>query len=116
MQVGIGEIAPLVTGAKSEGLLRGATGAAGEEHAEAARKFETLIATLLVKELRRGLPEGFFGAGPGADVYEGWLDEQLGENLASSWKLDLAGMVKTSLDSKQARLEGKAEPAKEGVE
>lgn len=116
MQVGISHIAPLVSGATGERQLRGVTGAASEEHAEAARKFETLIATLLVKELRRGLPEGFFGAGPGSDVYEGWLDERLGENLASSWKLDLAGMVKTSLDSKQASLERAAEPAKEGIE
>ena len=57
--------------------------------AEAARQFEKLFASLLVKELRRGLPEGFFGQGPGADVYEGWLDEHVGGALAEGGGLGL---------------------------
>ncbi|MCB9916267.1 MAG: hypothetical protein H6828_14150 [Planctomycetes bacterium] len=74
--------------------------------AETAKKFEELIATLLVKEMRKGLPEGFFGKGVGSDTFDGWLDTTLGSNLASSWDLDLAGMVKTDLDRKQAQLDG----------
>ena len=68
---------------------------------EAAKKMEALFATILVKELRRAMPEGgFFGDGPGADTYNGWFDEHLGAELANSGSLDLAGMVKTALEAK----------------
>ena len=69
----------------------------------AAKKFEALLATLLVKEMRKTLPKGFFGDGPGSDSFNGWLDKSIGDNLASSWDVNIAGMVKTSLDAKQAR-------------
>jgi len=73
-----------------ERTLEGARSAADAGRtAEAAREFEKLFATLLVKELRRGLPEGFFGKGEGADVYEGWLDEHLGTALSEGRGLGL---------------------------
>ena len=69
---------------------------------EAAEMFEALLATMLVKEARRSLGEGgFFGEGPGADVFNGWLDQHVGQALADGWNLDLAGMVRTSLIEKQ---------------
>lgn len=67
-----------------------------------ARAFEALFATLLVRELRRTLPGGLFGGGPGADSYEGWFDEHVGNVLAESEALGLAGMVRTSLAHKRA--------------
>lgn len=63
----------------------------------AAKKLEALFATILVKEMRRALPNGFFGTGSGADTFNGWFDEHLGEALARSGALNLAGMIKTSL-------------------
>lgn len=63
----------------------------------AAEKLEALFATILVKEMRRALPNGFFGDGTGADTFNGWFDEHLGEALARSGALNLAGMIKTSL-------------------
>jgi Rod binding domain-containing protein len=69
---------------------------------EAARKFETLFATVLVKEMRKGLSDGFFGKGPGADVFSGWLDEHVGGALAASGDLDIAGFIKVNLGAKQA--------------
>lgn len=65
--------------------------------AETAKQFETLFATLLVRELRRSMPKGMFGDAPGADVYEGWFDEQLGSALASREALGIAGMVRAAL-------------------
>ena len=67
---------------------------------EAAEQFESLLATLLVKELRAALPDGFFGGGAGSDVYEGWLDQHLGAALADGWDLDLAGMVRVGIENK----------------
>lgn len=74
------------------------------QHEDAGKKFESLMATMLVKQLRESLPEGFFGKGPGADSFGGWLDKALGDALGDS--LGIAGMVKTGLDAKQARLDG----------
>ncbi|MFT7484674.1 MAG: Rod binding domain-containing protein [Candidatus Paceibacteria bacterium] len=76
----------------------------GGDHEAAGKQFEALMATMLVKEMRKALPNGFFGKGPGSETFGGWLDKSIGDSLADSWNLDIAGMVKTSLDTKQARL------------
>jgi hypothetical protein len=68
----------------------------------AAEMFEVHIATMLAKEARSSLGEGgFFGKGPGSDIFNGWLDKHVGEALADGWDLDLAGMVRTSIIEKQ---------------
>jgi Rod binding domain-containing protein len=64
---------------------------------QAGKKLEALFATMLVKEMRRSLPNGFFGDSSGSDTFNGWFDEHIGGALAESGALDLAGMVKTSL-------------------
>jgi hypothetical protein len=53
--------------------------------------------------MRRGLEDGFFGAGTGADVYEGWLDEHVGKSLARSGALDIAQAVRISINNKSAK-------------
>ena len=68
----------------------------------AAEMFEVHLATMLAKEARSSLGEGgFFGKGPGSDIFNGWLDKHVGEALADGWDLDLAGMVRTSIIEKQ---------------
>ena len=69
---------------------------------EAARRFEELLGGMLVKEMRNALPEGFFGKGPGADVYGGWLDEHLGKALAENDGLGLRGTILPSLQGEAA--------------
>ena len=112
MQVRQTDIAALAQ-LDAQGLSRPGDGLRADEHRQAAEKFESLFATLLVKELRRALPDGFFGSGPGTDIYNGWLDQELGRSLAENWQLDLAGMVKTNLDSKQERID-RGEPTATG--
>ena len=83
--------------------------------------FETYFATMLVKELRSTLPNGFF-SGAGSDVYGAWFDEHIGKSLAERNALGFAGMIRASMargeiiGSEQERedggLEG-AEPARE---
>lgn len=87
----------------AERQLDGARRAAarGDSH-ETARQFEKLFAVLLVRELRRCMPEGPFGKGAGADVYEGWFDEHLGGALAEHDALGIAGMIKTAIGRAQA--------------
>ncbi len=69
---------------------------------EAAREFETLLAVQLVRELRRALPDGLFGKGAGADVYEGWFDEHLGRALAERDALGFARVVEAALTREHA--------------
>jgi Rod binding domain-containing protein len=70
------------------------------DSASAARKFESLLGAMLVKEMRSTLSSGFFGKGAGNDVYGGWLDEHVGESLASRDALHLEGALKESLERK----------------
>lgn len=79
----------------------------------AAQEFESLFATLLVSELRKGLGEGFFGSGPGADTFNGWFDEQLGASLASRGSLGLAGQIRESMAAEQAAAQAAAARALE---
>lgn len=73
-----------------------------EDPTAAAEMFEVHLATMLAKEARSSLGEGgFFGEGPGSDIFNGWLDKHVGEALAEGWDLDLAGMVRTSIIEKQ---------------
>jgi len=97
-----GRLAEMVAHARMEGLAERVTGE--KDAAEAAQGFESLLATMLVKEMRRALPEGFFGGGSGADVFDGWLDEHLGQALAASGGLDLAGSIRISLGEKAAEV------------
>ena len=69
---------------------------------ETSKQFETLFGVMLVRELRRAMPDGIFGKGAGADVYEGWFDEHLGNALSSRDALGIAGMVKAALGRAQA--------------
>lgn len=101
------ELSPLA------GALSDAKGLQREEDAGvAAKEFEKLLATILVKELRRGLPDGFFGEGPGRDVYEGWMDEHLGAALTDGEGLGLRVALERGLRGSQtdqrANSEGEA--------
>jgi Rod binding domain-containing protein len=67
---------------------------------KAAQAFEALFASMLVKEMRATLAEGFFGAGPGADTYSGMLDEKVGETLAESELFGVQKMLELSTRSR----------------
>lgn len=69
---------------------------------DAAQKFEALFATTLVKEMRKTLGDGFFGEGPQADVYAGWLDQFVGEAIARDGGLHLSGRLEQDLERAQA--------------
>jgi len=84
------------------------------EDDQVAREVEGLFTQILVKELRKGLGDGFFGQGVGADTFEGWLDEHLGESLAKDGVLNLAGMIKTNLAERRERAADAAAQQSEG--
>lgn len=70
---------------------------ASDEVRRAGKKMESLFATMLVKEMRQALPEGFFGKGPGADIYEGWLDEHIGKSLTEGRGLGISELLERTI-------------------
>lgn len=97
------ESGPIESPRRERFAVKGA--AKGEEDVakDTGKKVESLFASILVKELRKALPDqGFFGSGPGADVFNGWMDEFLGEQLARDGALNLAGRVETALNERKA--------------
>ncbi|MDG1050425.1 MAG: rod-binding protein [Planctomycetota bacterium] len=83
----------------------------------AAKEMESLFATLLVTEMRKGLGEGFFGTGKGADTFNGWFDEQLGASIAQQGNLGIGEQVKESIIRQQAAKAAQAaEAAGEGAD
>jgi len=93
---------PLLAGPGAEQLERAQRAAASGDAEQTAKQFETLFGVMLVRELRRAIPEGIFGKGPGADVYEGWFEEHLGRALGEQDALGIEDIVRTSLLRKQA--------------
>jgi hypothetical protein len=95
--------------------LKGARDAASSGKTdEAAKAFEKMLATMLVHELSRGLTDGFFGDGPGADTFSGWFEEHMGAALGSGRGLGLAEQVRASLIQKATAVDGVLPPATEG--
>ena len=100
----------------SQAALSLAKKAKGDDKAAAdvPRQFSKLMATMLVKEMRQALPQGFFGEGTGSDIFDGWLDEHIGSALAERDGLRLEEMIAHSLLTKaeaKARDAAQAEPA-----
>ena len=89
MENGLSLISGQVNELLADHRVRSAELAVGEDERSAAEQFERLFATMLVKEMRKALPEGFFGKGAGADIYQGWLDEHLGAALTQGSGLGL---------------------------
>jgi Rod binding domain-containing protein len=77
---------------------------------EAAKAFETYFASLLVREMRRSLPEGLVGSGIGTDVYGAWFDEHVGRALADSRGIGIQQMLQPHIQRM-----GGAEPSERQV-
>ena len=76
-----------------------------QDKTEAAEKFESLLATLLVKEFRKTLGDGLFGGGAGSDIYAGWFDTHVGEALARDGGFDMEGLIRVGIETKIESIE-----------
>ncbi|MCB1282445.1 MAG: rod-binding protein, partial [Salinibacterium sp.] len=71
-------------------------GSSGDEKAlrEVGEKLEGVFVSMLVKSMREGMSEdGLFGKGPGADIYDGFFDQMMGEELSKRGGLGISEMV-----------------------
>jgi len=66
---------------------------------QAAKEFESVFATILLKEMRATLEEGSLFEGDKGDVYGGMFDLFLGQQIAESGGLGIAEMVSSYLQS-----------------
>jgi Rod binding domain-containing protein len=62
-----------------------------------AARFEAVMASILLSEMRRGSSLQLFGESAGAQVFEGIFDQMLGESLAARGGLGLARSVEDSI-------------------
>lgn len=65
--------------------------------AEAARRFEAVMLATLVAQMRESSQVKFFGESPGAQIFEGLLDQQLGDALSRGRGVGLAASVEASI-------------------
>lgn len=86
-----GKLAEANAGREVSALARAAR---QEDPDEAGKEFEAMLGTMLAREMRRGLDEGFFGKGPGGDTFSSWLDEYIGRTMAERGTLGTGGLVK----------------------
>lgn len=73
--------------------------------AEAPRKFQALLATMLVKQMRTSIGGELFGTGSQGEVFGGWFDQQIGDVFASRDSLHLESVLADSL-ARKARGDG----------
>jgi Rod binding domain-containing protein len=81
-----------------------------------AKELEALFATMLVKEMRKGMAGEFFGEGSTGDIYGGWFDEHVGRSLSENGAFDLAGIIKVGVEGKHAARAASAAARGEGTE
>ncbi len=77
-----------------QGLKAPKEGASMVEIERVAKQMEGVFFSMFVKEMRKTMTDGsLFGDGPGAETYEGFFDQMMGEHLGRSGGLGIAEMV-----------------------
>ena len=69
---------------------------------DVGEQFESVFASLLLKEMRESSSEDGMFAGDSADVYGGLFDTFLGQHIASQGSLGLAEMINQQISPKSA--------------
>jgi flagellar protein FlgJ len=88
-------------------LLPGKAGAK-----EAAVAMEGVFMSMLVGEMKKTLQDGgFFGGGPGSDVFDGMFERLMGEEMAKKGGFGLASFVERTLEARGEGHQAGAEKA-----
>jgi Rod binding domain-containing protein len=86
------------------GFLPAADDTAGVRDArEAATAVEGMFVSMLVAEMKKSLESGgFFGEGPGSQVFEGMFDSLMGEEIARQGGFGLSAFVEDVVKERAA--------------
>ena len=70
-----------------------------------AKQLEGVFFSMFVKEMRKTMTDGsLFGEGPGAETYEGFFDQMMGESLGQTGSLGISEMVvRNALQSRERK-------------
>jgi Rod binding domain-containing protein len=68
------------------------------EEQKAAKDFESVFTTMLLKEMRQTLESDSLFSGDSSDIYGGLFDQFLGQHIADAGGLGLAKVVSEGLD------------------
>lgn len=88
---------PGLLAGKAETLQNG-DGKRPELAQEAARQFESIFMSILLKEMRQSIGDGGLFAGDSSDVFGGMFDLYMGEHLANSTNLGVSDLVNKQLE------------------
>jgi Rod binding domain-containing protein len=88
--------------------VRSTTGAPGDpkndaKAVEAARAVEGVFVSMLIAEMKKSFEGGgFFGDGPGSEVFDGMFDRLMGEEIAKKGGFGLADFVEATVKARSA--------------
>ena len=67
-----------------------------------AKDFESVFASMILKEMRKSLEPGSMFGEDSSDVYGGLFDQHIGQHISESGGFGLAKMIRESLDKSMA--------------
>lgn len=75
----------------------------GHENAvEAARKFESYLAQVMLREMRKTIPDGGIFSGPSMDTFMDMFDQAVADSIAESGRLGLASQLASAIAPDEA--------------
>jgi len=80
---------------------------------EAAKQMEAMFVHMILKEIRKTMPDNVFGGGQAGDMYQDMLDSEMAKEIAASGNLGLADQLKELIpaagakNDKPRRLQGR---------
>jgi murein DD-endopeptidase MepM/ murein hydrolase activator NlpD len=69
----------------------------GSNPVEAARKFEAYLAQIMLREMRKTVPEGGLFSGPAMDTFVDMFDQAVGERIAEGGRLGLSQQLSRAM-------------------
>ena len=79
-----------------------------------AKDFESVFATMMLKEMRQTLEPGSLFGEDSSDIYGGMFDQFLGQHMSESSGIGLSKMIREALDRLPAGSQGQAASALTG--
>ena len=65
---------------------------------KAAKDFESVFSSMMLKEMRQSLDPGTLFGGDTSDIYGGLFDQFMGQHMADSGGIGMAKMIREALD------------------
>ena len=81
---------------------------------EAAKQMEAMFVHMILKEIRKTMPDNVFGGGQAGEMYQDMLDSEMAKEIAASGNLGLADQLKELIPAAGAKND-KARRLQQGI-